>query len=172
MVEDNVEGVVEMVNDIDINWTDVSPLDSNIENNVFDIHNLLPDDLYDDIAIVRGQYNGSVKSKPEVTGLILDESPTCIPHKDDLIQLEFSPDNLMYIINFLKSYSVNIRQNEPNLNSIDLYEKQNQCHELIVSLDEYVNKYVRNRPWHPLLKKWISNIGKDAIRKEIDNWSV
>lgn len=170
-MEVGVEEEMEL-NNVGSDWTSGSPLDVNIALSQFITSSPLygddgmPEDIYDNI-----NPQPIVHIPPTVEGLIYDETPTCLPYRDDIIKVDLSPDTIHNIMKVIKSYMVNIKQNEQNLNNDDLYDRQNVCRGIIEDLDGYLNKYVRNRPWHPMLKKWVASVGKEKVRKDVDTWS-
>lgn len=172
------QGRLEDEQTVGSDWCDSSPLDASVDigykEDLYDSplygDSGMPDDLYEEIEQIK---SGVTKPMYSLDGLILDESPTCLPYRDDRIQIEVSPENLNTLITILKTYSINISSCESDkLDLTTLFNKQTQCRKVIEELDGDLNRYVRNRPWQPMLKKWVESIGKSEIRKGIDTWSV
>lgn len=122
-------------------------------------------DIPDDLKEVIDGINGNTDSNVSESGFTFDDSHVAIPHKHDTITLDISPEELVSLIKVFKTVSVNL----PSLMGLsvdDAYNTLTEYQNFISYLDERLDKYVKIRPWHPLLLKWVDNIGKKDKRKD------
>lgn len=123
----------------------------------------IPDDLREVIDGING--NTDININVSEAGFKFDDSHIAIPHKHDIISIDLSPEELVAMIKVFKTVSVNL----PSIMGLKVDEAYNTLTEyqnFISYLDERLDKYVKIRPWHPLLLKWVDNIGKKDKRKD------
>lgn len=98
---------------------------------------------------------------------VLSPISTEKPQTADLIKLQLSPEKMMIVKEVLEIFSVNqknIQYMEDELD-IGLYDQQTQVRDIRDEINNYLDVYVKNRPYSPFFQSWIKRIGKSDVRK-------
>lgn len=100
------------------------------------------------------------------------DDPSKLPHKEDKMLVELTPEEVLVFIQALESLSVNMK-NIPYLESegVDLFAQQSFIREIRKKFDDTLMKYLMLRPstsYVQFLNTWIKKIGKEKELKELD----
>lgn len=97
------------------------------------------------------------------------DNDTNIAHKIDGVNVIFTPEEMVVLIQILEKYSVNmkyIEYAEDVMGMESTYDQQALVRHLRDRVDDTLDEYAKHRPYSPFLMGWLKKIGKDKVRKE------